>query len=229
MGEAGAGQHVVAPHLVARGHGARREIAMPAKAGEMLFHEGDACERVFELRRGIVRGVSMSYEGDRQVTAFFFAGDQIGLPLSDCYRFTAEAVTDVLYVCQSRLNWHEALIRSCRDDGRLLPSICAEQSPTFRRGMIVGRNGIVARLSAFLLSIVDRLPEAGAGARRLPLPQTDIAAYLATSPESVCRAFRHLREQGVLATPRRDLIVVDRARLEAIAGGIARPHPASPD
>ena len=60
MGEAGAGQHVVAPHLVARGHGARREIAMPAKAGEMLFHEGDACERVFELRRGIVRGVSMS-------------------------------------------------------------------------------------------------------------------------------------------------------------------------
>jgi CRP-like cAMP-binding protein len=95
--------------------------------------------------------------------------------------------------------------------------------------MIVGRNGIVARLSAFLLSIVDRLPEAGAGARRLPLPQTDIAAYLATSPESVCRAFRHLREQGVIATPRRDLIVVDRARLEAIAGGIARPHPASPD
>ena len=229
MGEAGVGQHVVAPHLVARGHGARREIAMPAKAGEMLFHEGDACERVFELRRGIVRGVSMSYEGDRQVTAFFFAGDQIGLPLSDCYRFTAEAVTDVLYVCQSRLNWHEALIRSCRDDGRLLPSICAEQSPTFRRGMIVGRNGIVARLSAFLLSIVDRLPEAGAGARRLPLPQTDIAAYLATSPESVCRAFRHLREQGVIATPRRDLIVVDRARLEAIAGGIARPDPASPD
>ncbi|MDE8653685.1 Crp/Fnr family transcriptional regulator [Novosphingobium album (ex Liu et al. 2023)] len=208
-------------HNLARSQPGYRDIAMPAGSGEILFLEGDPCDHVYELRRGIARGVNVSSEGDRQVTAFFFAGDQIGLPLSECYRFTAEAVTDVLYVRHSRVRWHEALIRSCREDGRLLPSICAEQDPIFRRGMIIGRNGVVVRVCAFLTSIVDRLPISADGAALLPLPQTDIAAYLATSPESVCRAFRQLREMHVIAMPRRDQIAItDRARLEAIASGI---------
>lgn len=201
----------------------RHAIAMPAKAGEMLFLEGDPCDHVYELRAGVARGVSISEEGDRQVTAFFFAGDQIGLPVSDRYRFTVEAVTDLLYLRHSRSRWHEALIRSCRDDGRLLPSICAEQDPIFRRGMILGRHGVVVRVCALLVSIIDRLPLATDGTQLLPLPQVDMASYLATSPESVCRALRQLREDGIVAMPRRDQIaIVDRQGLEAIAGGIVR-------
>lgn len=194
-------------------------IAMPADPGEVLFLEGDPCEQVYELRQGIVRGVSNLADGDRQISAFFFAGDQIGLPVSDTYRFTAEAVTSVLYVRHSRLRWHEALIRSCREEGRLLPSICAEQDPIFRRGILIGRNSVLVRISAFLVSMIDRLPEAD-GALVFPLSQVDIAAYLATAPESVCRGFRQLREMGVIAMPRRDRLVIrDRAWLELIASG----------
>lgn len=194
-------------------------VAMPADPGEMLFLEGDPCEHVYELRRGIVRGVSISMEGERQITAFFFPGDQIGLPVMENYRFTAEAVSDVLYVRHSRLRWHEAFIRSCREEGRLLPSICAEQDPMFRRGIIIGRNGVLTRIAAFLISVIDRLPEAD-GSLEFPLPQVDIAAYLATAPESVCRGFRQLREMGVISMPRRDrLQIKDRRRLEAIASG----------
>jgi CRP-like cAMP-binding protein len=199
---------------------------MPADAGEVLFLEGSPSEYVYELRRGIARGVSISADGDRQVTAFFFAGDQIGLPVSDCYRFTAEAVTALAYVRHSRTRWHEALIRSCRDEGRLLPSICAEQDPMFRRGIIIGRHSILTRICAFLISIVDRLPEAGLGhedARLLPLTQLDMADYLATTPESVCRGFRQLRERRIIAQPARDMLLVqDRAMLEAIASGAAQ-------
>ncbi|MGE3691344.1 MAG: cyclic nucleotide-binding domain-containing protein, partial [Novosphingobium sp.] len=134
-------------------------IAMPASAGEVLFFEGDPSEYVYELRDGIARGVNISAEGERQITAFFFAGDQIGLPVAESYRFTAEAVTNLHFVRHSRVKWHEALIRSCRDEGRLLPSICAEQDPIFRRGIIIGRNGVLTRISAFLVSVIDRLPE----------------------------------------------------------------------
>lgn len=196
-------------------------IAMPANPGEMLFLEGDPCEHVYELRDGIVRGVSNLADGERQISAFFFAGDQIGLPVADTYRFTAEAVTSVLYVRHSRLRWHEALIRSCREEGRLLPSICAEQDPIIRRGIIIGRNSVLVRIGAFLVSMIDRLPKDD-GSLVFPLSQIDIAAYLATSPESVCRGFRQLREMGVIAMPRRDrLMVRDRAWLEAIASGVA--------
>ncbi|MBN9143677.1 MULTISPECIES: Crp/Fnr family transcriptional regulator [unclassified Novosphingobium] len=198
----------------------RYEIAMPAKSGEMLFLEGDPCEHVYELRAGVARGISMSVEGNRQVTAFFFAGDQIGLPVTESYRFTAEAVTDLLYVRHSRRWWHEALIRSYREDGRLLPSICAEQDPIFRRGMILGCNGVLVRLCALLTSIVDRLPMTSDGSLFLPLPQVDMAAYLATTPESICRALRRLREQSIISMPRRDQInIIDRDRLEVFANG----------
>jgi CRP-like cAMP-binding protein len=209
-------------HSLAKLQSGRHEIAMPAKAGEMLFLEGEPCDHVYELRSGIARGISISEEGDRQVTGFFFAGDQIGLPVSQAYRFTAEAVTDLLYVRHSLPRWHEALIRSCREEGRLLPSICAEQDPIFRRGMILGRHGVLVRVCAFLVSIIDRLPVDEDGMLLLPLPQVDIAGYLATSPESVCRVFRHLRERRAMSMLSRDrIVIVDRAAIEAIASGHA--------
>ncbi|MBS1239831.1 MAG: cyclic nucleotide-binding protein [Proteobacteria bacterium] len=190
-----------------------------AEPGEALFFEGDPCDYVYELRSGIARGVSLSADGERQISAFFFAGDQIGLPVAEAYRFTAEAVTQLCYVCHSRARWHEALVRSWREEGRLLPSICAEQDPIFRRGIIIGRNGLLIRICAFLHCIVDRLPRDGE-AFVLPLTQSDIGAYLATTPESVCRGFRQLREMGVIAMPSRErLQVLDRPRLEAIASG----------
>ena len=50
------------------------------------------------------------------------------------------------------------------------------------------------------------------------LPQVDIAAYLATSPETVSRSFRQLREMGIIAMSRHaGLVIRDRQRLEAIA------------
>jgi CRP-like cAMP-binding protein len=197
-----------------------QKIAMPAKPGELLFLEGSPCDHVYELRSGIARAVHISEEGDRQVTAFFFAGDQIGIPIADCYRFTVEAVTDLQYLRYSRSRWHEALIRSCREEGRLLPSICTEQDPIFQRGLILGLSGILVRVCALLASILAKLPSRTDGALMVPLPQTDIAAYLATSPESVCRALRQLREQKVIAMPRRDqLEIIDTDRLEALACG----------
>ena len=185
--------------------------------GQTLFWEGDACNTVFELRSGIVRGVSISEDGDRQVTAFFFAGDQIGIPVTDSYRYSAEAITDVLYTSREVGCWREALIESCRSDGTMLRSIGAEQDPVFRRGMLIGRSGATARLAAFLVSVIDRL-EMRKGVIEFPLPQIDIAAYLAMTPETVCRSLRQLRERGILEMPSHgQLIVCDRERLEMAA------------
>lgn len=195
-------------------------VGQRVQPGEVLFLEGDPSNQVYELRSGIVRGVSVSCEGERQISAFFFAGDQIGLPVAREYRFTAEAVTEVGYVVHSATRWHETFLRSSREEGRLLPSICAEQDPIFRRGIIIGRNGVLVRICAFLISVVDRLPEEG-GALVFPLPQVDIAAYLAITPETTCRGFRQLREMGVISMPRRDrLRLIDRGWLEALASGM---------
>lgn len=200
-------------------------IMMFADAGQALFHDGQPGEQVFELREGIVRGVCISADGNRQIAAFFFAGDQIGLPVAKCYRYTAEAVTDLSYISHSRSQWHEQLSRNYRDDHSLPPSIWAEQDPIFQRGIIVGRNGALVRLCAFLVATFERLSEVGE-ARSFPFSQVDLADYLASTPETICRSFRQLRESGVIATPARErLIVCDWKRLQALASGCSAIGP----
>lgn len=188
-----------------------------AEIGQTLFWEGDPCTHVVEVRTGIVRGVNISEEGERQVTAFFFAGDQIGIPVSDTYRYTAEPVTPISYVHHDYGRWCEAMVECLKRDGRLMKSIGAEQDPVFRRGMLIGRNGALSRIAAFLVLIIDRLEPRGAGFH-FPLPQIDIAAYLALTPETVCRSLKTLRKMGIIEMPSHDrLIVSDRARLELAA------------
>ncbi len=193
------------------------DVIKDAGCGETLFWEGDPCTHVIELRSGIVRGFNISEEGERQVTAFFFACDQIGIPVCTFYRYSAEAVSGVSYISHPRERWCDAMIESYRRDGHLLRTIGAEQDPVFRRGMLIGRNGALARIAAFLTSIADRLEPDGDGLR-FPVPQRDIAAYLALTPETVCRSLKRLRELGVIEIRSHDrLIIRDRSRLELAA------------
>lgn len=188
-----------------------------AEPGQTLFWEGDPCSHVIEVLSGIVRGVSLSEEGERQVTAFFFTGDQIGIPVRETYRYSAEPVTSVSYIRQPQVQWCEAVADSLRAEGCLLQSIGDEQDPIFRRGMLIGRSGAVSRMAAFLVAIIDRLEPFGP-ALRFPLPQIDIAAYLALTPETVCRSLKQLRRSGLIEMHSHDqLIVLDRRQLELAA------------
>jgi CRP-like cAMP-binding protein len=200
-------------------------VTMHAEVGKTLFWEGDECDHVCELSHGVVRGVTISEDGERQVTAFFFAGDQIGLPVTDYYRYSAEAVTFVSYVRYARHSWRNALIESCRSDGKLLKSIGAEQDPIFRRGLLIGRIGALTRLAAFLSSLIDRLDPSPRGLV-FPLLQVDIADYLALTPETVCRSLRRLREQRIIDMPAHDrLLILDPAALELTAHLGLRANP----
>ena len=195
------------------------DILLSADVGQTLFWEGDACSHVFEVRSGVIRGVSISVEGERQVTAFFFAGDQIGIPVTETYRYSAETVTPVSYVRHAQGRWCEAMINSFRRDGRFMPSIRTEQDPVYCRGMLIGRNGVVSRIAAFLTLIIDRLEPRGAGFY-FPLPQIDIAAYLAVTPETVCRSLKQLRKLEIIDMPSHDrLIIANRSRLEHAGHG----------
>lgn len=189
-----------------------------APAGTTLFNEGDTCDHVFELHEGVVRGVTHAEDGNRQVTAFFFAGDQIGIPVTADYRYSAEPVTPISYVRHAHGSWCNALIESCRSDGRLLKSIGAEQDPVFRRGILIGRAGALPRVAAFLVSVIDRLAIQYDGGLYFPIPQIDIASYLALTPETVCRSLRKLKTLGMIDMPTHDrLVVYESSRLELAA------------
>ncbi len=86
---------------------------------------------------------------------------------------------------------------------------------------------VLQRLAARVVELVER---AGAPERRgiavgLPLPQHDLAAAIGATREAVAKALRLLREQNVLVTEVRRLVVIDLALLRLLAqgGGSASP------
>ncbi len=117
---------------------AERAIALPAKAGETLLLEGEPCDGILELRSGLARAVSFSREGERQIMAFFFPGDMLGVPLSRAHRFSVEAVNDVFYSRRSLKSWQAGLAAGHSSGGHSpLSEICQEQNAFMARSLIL--------------------------------------------------------------------------------------------
>ncbi|MGP1354819.1 MAG: Crp/Fnr family transcriptional regulator [Parasphingopyxis sp.] len=184
--------------------------------GHALFWEGEEARQLFKIEAGVVRGVNFSAEGERQVTGFFFAGDVIGLPSGGQYRYTAEAVTDVRYSTKAVDCWTEELRRTAHPDETVFGAIGPELEASYMRSLLIGQQGALARISAFLAYVCGQLDEREDAI--LPMPQTDIAAYLSLTPETVCRAFRTLKETGAVRIEKHDRIrIVDLARITSLA------------
>ncbi|MFF0729645.1 Crp/Fnr family transcriptional regulator [Streptomyces sp. NPDC004134] len=80
---------------------------------------------------------------------------------------------------------------------------------------------VLQRLSLRLLELAQRTgrrhPD-GSVTIDLPLPQHDLAASVGSTREAVAKALRLLREQGIVRTATRRLVVVDTEPLRLLAG-----------
>ena len=93
----------------------------------------------------------------------------------------------------------------------------------------IGRASLLAgdwtadeRMAAFLVGLSRRLSARGFSPDRfqLTMARTDIANYLRLAPETVSRVLKRFQDEDIIAVDRRELELLDRSRLEAIAGAI---------
>ncbi|MGW8375247.1 Crp/Fnr family transcriptional regulator [Streptomyces sp. ODS28] len=93
-----------------------------------------------------------------------------------------------------------------------------------RRSLASGT--VLQRLAARLLELVERTgsrdPEGVAV--NLPLPQHELAAAVSATREAVAKALRLLREEDVVRTGHRRLVVTNMPLLRLLAGGQAQPQ-----
>ncbi|MEO1168180.1 MAG: helix-turn-helix domain-containing protein [Pseudomonadota bacterium] len=196
--------------------GGHTALSVHISPGQALFWEGDEARQLFRIESGVIRGVNFSTEGERQVTGFFFPGDVIGVPQGGCCRYTAEAVTDVRYSTKAVECWTEELRCTANPGETVFGTIGPELEASYMRSLLIGRQGALARISSFLVYVCAQLDACDEAV--LPMPQTDIAAYLALTPETVCRAFRTLKEIGAVRIEKHDCIrIVDLGRIDGLA------------
>lgn len=76
------------------------------------------------------------------------------------------------------------------------------------------------RLARLLLAEAARIPTAGPLDRSQMMTQAEMAARLGTVREMSGRALRELADEGLIAFDRHRIVILDRARLAALAEGL---------
>ncbi len=165
--------------------------------GEALFEEGDGVDSFFKVVSGCLRTAKFLSDGRRQIDAFHFTSDVLGLEFGPAHRSTAEAVKAATVIAYRR----QSLERSPEADRAVREQAIAGALQSLGRAqnhiLLLGRKSIPERVSGFLLDMSDRI--AGGGDEfTLPMERADIADHLGTSTETVSRVLTLFARKGVI-------------------------------
>ena len=195
----------------------------PFREGEHIFREGDPFNAIAAVRGGTVKTYVTDTEGREQVQGFFLPGEMIGLSAISQGRYPCNAVAlDSVVLC--RFSFPNIAALAAR-----LPGL---QQQLFRLlSLDIGKASLLAgnftadeRMAAFLVALSRRFAARGFSATRfrLSMTRTDIANYLRLASETVSRVLTRFQDDGLLRVERRDVELLQPARLADLARSVLR-------
>ncbi|MBX7068494.1 MAG: Crp/Fnr family transcriptional regulator [Microthrixaceae bacterium] len=189
------------------------------RAASAVMVEGDAAGRIGIVRSGLVKLVASHPDGHEAVLGVRGVGDLVGeLSLFDSGPRSASVITlvpsevqvvdgqEFVELVAARPSVAMAVIRTLT--GRLRSS---DEDRLF-----LGADGVSRRLARELLQLSETfgvVREDGAIDIDLPFSQDDLAAVVGASRDAVARALRTWRDQGLVATGRRRITLLDPSGL----------------
>jgi CRP/FNR family transcriptional regulator, cyclic AMP receptor protein len=202
---------------------ARTLRARRFRRGEVLFHEGDPGDALFVVASGAVKVVVPSEDGEEAILATLRRGDFLGeLALLDGAPRSASAValepTETLALPRDQFlslvatepAIRDALMASLAGELRRLTTHVAE----LHFLDLTGR--LAARLSRLAEEHGEPMPD---GAVRLdaPLTQSDLAAMIGATRQSVNKLLGEFEADGLLRIERDSIVLPDMERLARTA------------
>ena len=198
------------------------------RRGEVIFHEGDPADALHVVASGAVKIVLSSDEGDEAIIATLHPGDFFGeLSLLDGSprSATATAVEATETVSLPRETFLEEIGRSDRLRDCLLRSLAAELRRLTGHVEELHFLDLSGRLASRLVRLAqeaDPPPQRTDDGRleaRLewPFTQSDLAAMIGATRQSVNRLLVDLVDRGLVRIERETLVIPDLDRLEQLA------------
>ena len=195
----------------------------PLRAGEHVFREGDPFGAIAAVRAGTVKTYLLDRDGHEQVLGFHLPGEVIGLNAIHGDRYPCNAVAlDTVMLC--RFSFPKISVLASRVPGLQRELFRLLSRDIGRAALLSGDWTADQRVAAFLVGMSRRLAARGFSATRfqLTMARTDIANFLRLAPETVSRVLRRMQDDGLLAVERRDVSLLDRERIDALAAPILR-------
>lgn len=198
------------------------------RRGEVIFHQGDPGDALHVVASGSVKIVLPSAEGEEAIIATIHAGDFFGelAVLDGAPRSaTAAAVEATETLSLPRETFLDEIGRSANLRDVLFRSLAGELRRLTGHVEELHFLDLAGRLASRLLSLAR---DADPGPQRTtdgkleatldwPFTQTDLAAMIGATRQSVNRLLSDLVERGLVRIDRDTLVLTDLERLERLA------------
>jgi len=176
----------------------RLGLKMSFAKDEEIFAQDEDADLVHLVVSGAVRTTRLLSDGRRQVGAFYYPGDLIGLETGPIHRFSAEAICDSVVLVVRR-----TALKAFAGDGQLDRAIWEatrrELERTQEHLLVLGRKTACEKVASFLMSLAQReRPEAAATRVSMPMSRQDMADYLGLTIETVSRTITQLQADGLI-------------------------------
>ena len=195
----------------------------PFAPGTHLFREGDPFTSIAAVRAGTVKTYVVDAQGREQVQGFFLPGEVIGLNAIHSARYPANAVAlDTVMLC--RFSFPQMALLATRLPGLQQHLFRLLSQDIGKAALLAGDYTADERMAAFLVALSRRHAARGFSGStfNLTMARVDIANYLRLAPETVSRVLRRFQDEGLLRIERREVELIDRARLHVLASSVLR-------
>ncbi len=186
-------------------------------AQQYLLTQQTPAESVYNLISGMALIERTSSMGERQILAFLFPGDFVGLTNSEHFEYSVKSLSD--------LHLHEfkrkALMELADRTPHLKENMQKIGANVLSRALdqvyVLGKKRADQRLCYFFLHLLERMPGASADKILLPMTRQDMADFLGLTIETVSRSLSKLKKENVIAFPTpQHLEILDLASVEEL-------------
>jgi CRP/FNR family transcriptional regulator, anaerobic regulatory protein len=205
--------------------GRRRRLVQ----GERLYRMDEPFRNLYAVRFGHFKTYQINAAGEAQITGFQMAGELLGMDAIGTDRHQCDAVAlEDSEVCEIPFAHLEDLFAQVPALLRHFHRIMSQEITREQNVMLLlGNMRAEQRFAVFLVNLAARYAARGYSATRfqLRMSREDIGNYLGLTIESISRLLSRFKKMGFVQVDKRDVILLEPARLKAMAAGTEECSP----
>lgn len=202
----------------------RRMSAGTYAAGQNLYRAGDRADSLYVVAEGRVKLTQTTAEGSHTVTDVLVPGELFGAMGSLGEPYHLQSASALVGTCALRIDqaaFRQVLSENSEVAVRVLDDVAVRLHRAHQDISGQSTHTVPQRVATALLRLADKLGE-DRGAEgimlEVPLSRADLAGLARSTPESVSRVMSRWKKDGIIDSGRRWTALLDRDRLEQVAG-----------
>jgi CRP-like cAMP-binding protein len=202
----------------------QRAQAFLLKEGDAVFRQGEPVQNFFVLLSGHLKVIQTTPDGEQVVVRYVNPGDVFGIARAmgrTNYPATATAVQESLAVAWPAQEWDALISGNAQFASSALQTVGQRLQDAHSRIRELSTEEVEQRVARAIVRLVHESgePTDDGVLINFPITRQDIAEMTGTTLHTVSRLLSQWKEQGLVDTGRRRVLVRDADKLRRLAEG----------